>query len=171
MNEFILLKSKGERHVENREITGVERIIAISMIQCTDGYNKFAKVSRINPLEIKEAKVNLCELGLKFECKSITFIVSTVENNGLAFYVGEEADLMDEIKTKEIGERIEQYDDKVIYHHKARAGSELHILGRIASICEWADKVYLGKEEEHWQLKGLSEYEQLEKIVEYIRKG
>lgn len=157
--------------MEDREITGVERIIAISMIQCTEGYNKFAKVSRFNPLEIKAAKVSLCKLGLKFECESITFIVSTVANNGLAFYVGEETDIMDELKANMFGERIEQYGDKIIYHHKARAGSELHILGRIASICEWADKVYLGKEEEAWQLKGLSEFKQLEKIVEYLRRG
>ncbi|MBO5386864.1 MAG: hypothetical protein J6A59_01795 [Lachnospiraceae bacterium] len=155
--------------MENREIAGIERIIAISMIECTEGYKKFAQVSRFNPLEIKDSKVWISALGLKFECKSITFIVSTVADNGLAFFVGEETDIMDELKANKLSERIEQYDDKVIYHHKARVGSELHILGRIASICEWADKVYLGKEDEQWQLKGLSEFEQLEKIVEYIR--
>ena len=143
------------------------------MIQSTEAYNKFAKVSRFNPMEIKESKVSLCDLGLKFECKSISFIVAAVENGGLAFYVGEEEDLKAELLAKECGERIEQYDDYVIYHHKPRVGSELHILARIASICEWADKVYLGEVDEMWQLKGLDEFKQLEIIKKYFnrRKG
>jgi len=155
----------------NGILTGIERIVAISMLQDTEGYDKFAQVSRFDKKEIQDATVSICELGMKFKCKSITFIVDIVENNGLAFYVGEESDIMDELQNEKIGERIEQYDDKVIFHHRAKAGSELHILGRIDSICEWADKVYLGEVNEKWQMQGLSEFEQLAKIREYIEKG
>jgi len=151
-------------------IHGNNRLIAINMIQYTDGFRRLCELSKFNPEEMKEAKVSLCQLGIKFECKNYSFITAPSEDDGLAYYIGDEAEIMKSLQGNSFWAHIEQYDDKVIIKHKPEPGCEYSILNKIKEISQWNVDIYLGTEDKEWLVSGLSEAEQFEKIAAYLRR-